>query len=135
MGLVLCFQRVVRQRRLPGAAGDVHHHPATVIAQKLRFVVLTLRTSSRVIGNEYVTNLLHKNKNANVCVVPPPPPLCRLSWVHKRPLSALHGVLPDCGKCFYASSKCYAYFLPIWLNVRLSCVLDWRFDKDQCCTV
>lgn len=35
-GFVSRFQGVVHQRRLPGAAGDVLHHPATVAAQELR---------------------------------------------------------------------------------------------------
>lgn len=31
---------MVHQRRLPGADGDVRHHPAAVAAQELRYVVI-----------------------------------------------------------------------------------------------
>lgn len=84
---------MVHQRRLPGAAGDNLHHPATVAAQELRYVVFV----GGFFVMDCVTNFL-PGKKAHVCVVAP---LCRLSRLHKRTLSALHGVLPDCGECVF----------------------------------
>lgn len=46
----------------------------------------------------------------------PLPPLRRLSWLHKWTLSALHGVLPDCGECVFMV-PCNA--------VCVSCLFGW----------
>lgn len=56
-------------------------------------------------------------KHAHVCVVAPPP-LHRLSWLHKWILSAVHGVLPDCGKCVLQ-------FLEILYSV-LACLVEFK---------
>lgn len=60
---------MVHQRRLPGAAGDVLHHPAAVAAQELRYVGF----GPGVFVNDRVTKLPARQKKTHVCAVAPPP--------------------------------------------------------------